>query len=69
MKEHNEPFSTLKTMMFRKYSFQKLTQLSLGNNAVDAPACNVDEILSRDSCVSSTHLNRPIWNKESLSPP
>jgi hypothetical protein len=23
----------------------------------------------RDTCVSSTHLNRSIWNKMSLSPP
>jgi hypothetical protein len=33
-----ELFSTLKTMIFRKYFFQKLTQISLGNNVVDAAA-------------------------------
>jgi hypothetical protein len=34
--EENEPFSTLKAMIFWKYSLQELTQLSLGNNVTDA---------------------------------
>jgi hypothetical protein len=36
---------------------------------LDAAACNLDGFLWRDTCVSSTQLNRPIWNKQSLSPP
>jgi hypothetical protein len=35
---------------------------------LDAPASNVDGFLWRDTCISSTQLNRPISNKESLSP-
>jgi hypothetical protein len=67
--QQNEPISTLKTMIFRKYSFQKLTQFSEGNNVLDAPASNTDGFPSRDTCVSSTHMNRPIWSKQSVYPP
>jgi hypothetical protein len=48
---------------------EKLTQFSLGNNALDAPAFNLDRFLYRGACVSSTLLSRPIWTKQSLSPP
>jgi hypothetical protein len=41
----NEPLSTLKSMIFMKYSFIKQTQLSMGKNVLDVPACNTDEIL------------------------
>jgi hypothetical protein len=67
--EQNESFSTLKTLICRKYSSQKLTQLSQGTNVLDAPDSNIHGFLWRDTCVSSTQLNRPIWKKESLSPP
>jgi hypothetical protein len=30
---------------------------------------NIDGFLWRDTCVSSTQQNRPIWRKGSLSPP
>jgi hypothetical protein len=40
--EQNEPFSTLKTMICKRYSFQQVTQFSLGNNVLDAPASNSD---------------------------
>jgi hypothetical protein len=43
--EQNEPFSTVKTMVFRKYSFQKLTQYSQGMNILDAPAYNIGGFL------------------------
>jgi hypothetical protein len=33
---------------------------------LDAPASNTDGFLSRDTCVSSTHLNRPFRNKMRL---
>jgi hypothetical protein len=52
--EQREPFSTLKTMIYRQYSFQKLTQFSQGNNIVDSPPSNTDGFVSRDTCVSST---------------
>jgi hypothetical protein len=61
--------STMKAMIFSKYSFQKQTQFLHGNNVLDAAACNIDGFLWRDTFVSSTQLNRPIWNKMSLSPP
>jgi hypothetical protein len=35
---------------------------------LDGPVSNIDGFLWRDTCVSSTQLNRPIWKKESLSP-
>jgi hypothetical protein len=52
-----------------KFSFQKVTQFSQGNKVLDLSASNTGGLLSRDTCVSSTLLNRPIWNKVSLSPP
>jgi hypothetical protein len=55
-------------MIFNKYSFPKLTQLSQGRNVLDAPASTSDGGLWTDTCVSSTQLNKPIWNKQSLSP-
>jgi hypothetical protein len=39
------------------------------NNVLDVPASNTDGFLSSDTCVSTTQLNRPLWNIESLSPP
>jgi hypothetical protein len=36
---------------------------------LDVPASNIGGFLSRDTFVSSTQMNRPIWNKESLSSP
>jgi hypothetical protein len=55
--------------MGRKYSFQKLNQISQGNKVRDAAASNLDGFLLRDICVSSTQVNRPIWNSLSISPP
>jgi hypothetical protein len=65
--EENEPLSTLKTLISSKYSFQKLTQFSQGNNVLDAPASNIDSFLCRDICGSPTQLKRPIYNKEPIS--
>jgi hypothetical protein len=36
---------------------------------LESPASNTHGFLLIHACVSSTQLNRPIWNKESLSPP
>jgi hypothetical protein len=43
-------FATLKTMIFGKYSFQKLTQLSQGNNVLDAAPSTTHRSLLRDMC-------------------
>jgi hypothetical protein len=40
--EQNETFSTFKTMIFSKYSFQKLTQFSQENKVLPAAATNID---------------------------
>jgi hypothetical protein len=47
----------------------KVKHFSLGNNVLDAAGPNRDGCLWRDKCVSSNELNRPIWNKMTLSPP
>jgi hypothetical protein len=64
----NRDYLQLEHESWRKYSFQKLTQFSQLNNMLDVPAANTDSFLSRDTCVSSTLLKRPIWNKMSHSP-
>jgi hypothetical protein len=53
----------------KKYSFQKLSQFSLGNNVLDTAASDIYGFPWRDTSVSSTQLNRPISNKKRLSPP
>jgi hypothetical protein len=52
--EQNEPFTTVKTLSSRKYSYQQLTEFSQENNVLDALASKTDVFLSRDTCVSST---------------
>jgi hypothetical protein len=59
----------LKYLTCRKYSFKKLTQSSQGNNVLNAPNFNIDALLSRDTCVSSTQLSSHIWKEMSRSPP
>jgi hypothetical protein len=49
--------------------FSKTNSILTGNNVLDAPASHTNGFVLRDSCVSSTKVNRPIWKKESLSPP
>jgi hypothetical protein len=53
----------MKTMIFWKYSFQKLTEFSQGNNVVNAAPANINGFLWGDTCVSSNQLSRPIWSK------
>jgi hypothetical protein len=67
--EQNESFSTLKTMICRTYSFQKLTQFSRGKKVLDAAASSIHSCLCRGACVPWTQLNKPTWSKYSLSPP
>jgi hypothetical protein len=63
-----ESIFTLTIESCRENTFPKVTQLSQGNNMLDAPASNTDGFLSRDSFLSPTLLNICIWNKMSLSP-
>jgi hypothetical protein len=58
--EQTELISTLKQLIWMMHFFQKLTQFSQRNNVLDAAATNIDGFLWRDTCVSSTQLNRPI---------
>jgi hypothetical protein len=51
----------------RKYFFQKLSQFTQGKNVLDVPAFTTDGFLWRVTCVSSTYLNRSIWNKMNIS--
>jgi hypothetical protein len=55
-----KPNSTFKNVSCRKDFFQKLTKFSQGNNVLYGAASNRDGFLWRDTCVSSTQLNRPI---------
>jgi hypothetical protein len=66
--EQIQPISTLKIFIYKKYSFQKRTQFSQENNALDVPVSNSDGYPWRDTWVSSTLLNRPIWKKMRISP-
>jgi hypothetical protein len=50
-----------------QYSFQKLTQLSQGNKVLDASPSNIDVFPLIDTCFYTIQLNRPIWNKISIS--
>jgi hypothetical protein len=66
----NMHFSSLKMVIGRQYSFQKLIQFSQGKIVLDALPSNTDGFLSRDTCVFiSIQLNRPILNKVTASPP
>jgi hypothetical protein len=61
-------FSTLQAMTCKKCPFQKLPQLSQGNNVLDEHASHTDFSLWTPSCFSPPYLKKPIWNKERLSP-
>jgi hypothetical protein len=65
--KQNAPSSTLITMFCGKYSFQKLTQISYGSNVLDDLASNTEDVPWRDTCVSSTQLNRPSCSKQPIS--
>ena len=54
--EYILPFSALKILISKKYSFQKLTQFSKGNNVLDAGASKMQLFHWRDTCVTSTQL-------------
>jgi hypothetical protein len=67
--EQNMNFFSLKTMTERQYSFQKLTHFSQGDKLHFALPSNFDGFLSRVTCLSSSQLIAPIWNKMCISPP
>jgi hypothetical protein len=62
------PMSTLKIVL-QEVVFSKTNWPFKGNNVLHTLASNTKGFLSRDTCVSSTQLIRPIWNKDSLSSP
>jgi hypothetical protein len=66
--EESEPISTLIQVSCRRWSFQKLTQLSQGNNVLDSPASNTEGFL-QETHVILKQVNRTIWNKMGLSAP
>jgi hypothetical protein len=49
--ENRELISTLKNLYGRKDSMEQITQFSLGNNVLNAPASNADDFLSKDASV------------------
>jgi hypothetical protein len=67
--KQREPITMWKNPHCRKHSFQKLTQLSQGNNVLDTADSNINGFLWRDTCVSSTQVRRPFWNPMCLSLP
>jgi hypothetical protein len=56
-------------MVCRKYSFQRVSEFSQGNNLLEAAASNMDGFLWRDTFVSSSQLNRAICRNMSTNPP
>ena len=56
------------TYSSEKSSFQKTTSILTGNQVLLAPATQTNGFLSRDTCISSTQLDRLIWIKMSFSP-
>jgi hypothetical protein len=60
-------FSYLKIVIFRNYSFQKLTIFTV-KQCPRCSCCYHTWISLRDTWVSSTQLNRPTWNIIRLSP-
>ena len=57
--QQNEPFSTLKTMVWQEVLLSKLTQFSEGDNGLDAAASIAYDFLWSDTHASSLQLNRP----------
>jgi hypothetical protein len=60
--------SPWKLWFARRYSFKNLLDFHRNKKVIDTPASNRDGVHLRDTCVSSTQLNRPIWNKMTCIP-
>jgi hypothetical protein len=66
--EEHKPNCTLKHLSCRAYSFQNVNQFSQKNNMLHSAASVIDDFHWKDTCISTTQQNRPIWKKMSLSP-
>jgi hypothetical protein len=64
---YSQIYSHLKTLKDREYSFDKLTQLSKGDNGENPPVFNIDGILPGDICVSPIQLNKVILHELNIS--
>jgi hypothetical protein len=53
----------LKKLKDREYSFDKLTQLSWGNNGENTLVSNIDDIVPEDTHVSSIQRNKVIFHE------
>jgi hypothetical protein len=59
----------LETPKVQEVFLSKLSQFSKENNVLHTLASNRDGFLSRDTCVSSTQVDRPLWSNMGPSPP
>jgi hypothetical protein len=63
--EQRELISTLKHLSGMKFLLKPKSFLT-GNKMLDIAALNIHDLFCRNTCVSSIHLNRPVWKKQSL---
>jgi hypothetical protein len=59
----------LETFDLEEVFFSKTKSVLTGKQRTSAPASNIDGFPCRDTCVSTTLMNRPICLKMHLSPP
>jgi hypothetical protein len=62
-------FLHLENSDFQEIFLWNTISILTGNDVLHAPATQTNGFLSRDACISSNHLNSPIWIKMSFSPP
>jgi hypothetical protein len=65
----NRTYHHTENYVLQEVFLSKTNSIFQGNNVLDVPASNKDEYLWRYSCIFSTQLHRPIWNKMSLFTP
>jgi hypothetical protein len=65
---HNEPLLTLKVLICRKDSFQKLSQLGQRNHVVAAALSNIDGFLAKDACVFNSAEKTYFEHAEPIAP-
>jgi hypothetical protein len=61
-------FLPLENPYLQAVFLSKTNSILKENHVLDTPPYKVDGFLSRDTCVSTIHLKRPIWNKMCFSP-
>jgi hypothetical protein len=59
----------VETLKLQEVLPSKLNSILPKKQCAIAPASNTDGFRLRNTSVASTHLNRPIWKKQSPSPP